>query len=226
MRKSIVFALLSIVLAAVVLLLVARAPMQSFTAPAQATVATSTITVSTTEYTVQADYPQFGIPAIDAKIKADVESGVSDLEKQALQDKPAENHFPTYTFDAQYSDAHIGPDFVSARLVLAAYTGGAHEMPVIIGENFHRDSGQIVTLQEALALTGKTLDQVAAAAKAQLAENPDTQPTGIWGPGSDSDPKNYATFLIQKDNVVFIFQPYQVAPYAAGTPEISIPRVK
>lgn len=226
MRNSVIFALLAIVLAAVVLFLAARAPQSSYSAPPSVSIATSTEAASTTNYSVSAAYPRFGISAIDAHIKSDVDKGIADLEAQAQQDQPAKNGFPQYTFMSQFSDPYIGSDFISVRLVLDAYTGGAHDMPTLIGENFHRDTGQAVTLDEALALTGKTLDQVAQAAKQQLAQNPDTQPTGVWGPGSDPDPQNYQSFLINKNAVVFIFQPYQVAPYAAGAPEISITRIK
>jgi hypothetical protein len=189
-------------------------------------VSTSTITASTTEYTVDAAYPQFGIPAIDSQIKTIVENGVSDLETQADQDKPAENGYPLYSFTCLYSSPYVDPKYVSVLIACGAYTGGAHEMPTITGATFDRSTDQPVTLDQALALTGKTLDQVATEAKQQLAQNPDTEPTGIWASGSDAIPDNYSTFLINQDDVVFIFQPYQVAPFSSGAPEVSIPRIK
>jgi hypothetical protein len=189
-------------------------------------VSTSTITASTTEYTVDAAYPQFGISAIDSQIKTTVQSGVSDLETQADQDKPAENGYPIYSFTCLYNSPYVGSDYVSVLIACGAYTGGAHEMPTIIGATFDRATGKSVTLDQALALTGKTLDQVAQEAKQQLAQNPDTMPTAIWASGSDATSDNYSTFLINQNHVVFIFQPYQVAPYSSGAPEVTIPRVK
>lgn len=189
-------------------------------------VATSTIATSTNEYTVDAEYPQFGIPAIDSQIKAWVQSGIQDLTAQADTDKPAENGYPTYSFTSSFSSAYIDQEYISVPLVLAQYTGGAHEMPVIIGATFDRATSKAVTLDQALALTGMTLQQVAVEAKKQLAQNPDTAPTGMWASGSDPTPDNYSTFLIDQTDVTFIFQPYQVAPFSSGAPEVSIPRIK
>jgi len=192
----------------------------------QISVSTSTISTSTTEYTIDAEYPQFGIPAVDSQIKMWVENSMNDLITQADTDMPAENGYPMYEFTSSFSNAYIGPDYISVPLVLAQYTGGAHEMPVIIGATFDRATGQPVTLDEALALTGMSLDQVASSSKEQLAQNPDTAPTGMWASGSDPVADNYSTFLINQTDVTFIFQPYQVAPYSSGAPEVSIPRIK
>ena len=80
-------------------------------------------------------------------------------------------------------------------------------------------TGKPVTLDQTLALTGMTLDQVASSSKEQLAQNPETAPTGIWASGSDPTPDNYSTFLIDQNDVIFIFQPYQVAPFSSGAPK-------
>jgi hypothetical protein len=192
----------------------------------QVGVSTSTITASTTDYTVDASYPQFGIPAIDSQIKATVVSAEQDLISQAEQDQPVENGYSPYNFTSLFDSAYIGPDYVSVRLVLSDYTDGAHENPLIVGETFDRATGQPVTLDQALALTGKTLDQVAQEAKQQLAQNPDTAPTGMWASGSDPTTDNYQEFLINQSDVIFIFNPYQVAPFSSGAPEVSIARIK
>lgn len=197
-------------------------------------VATATSMASTTEYTVDISYPQFGIPAIDSQIKADVVAGENDLITQANTDKPAENRYPQYAYTCAFNQPsiganyapYIGSDYISVAVVCAPYTGGAHENPVVMGETFDRSTGKRVTLDQALSLTGMTLSQIASSSKAQLAQNPDTAPTGIWASGSDPTSDNYSTFLINQDAVTFIFQPYQVAPYSSGAPEVSIPRVK
>lgn len=225
MRVAILLGVVLIIIVAIVLSQM-KGPLLTMSGSSQITVATSTITASTTEYTVDAEYPQFGIPAIDSQIKATVESGISDLESEAQQDQPAENNYPQYNFSSIFENVYIGQDYISAELVLAYYTGGAHENPVIVGETFDRATNQPVTLDQALALTGDTLPQVAAEAKRQLAQNPDTDPTGMWASGSDPTPDNYATFVIDQNDVIFIFQPYQVASFASGAPEVSIPRVR
>ena len=44
--------------------------------------------------------------------------------------------------------------------------------------------------------------------------------------GADPKPENYNVFLVGKDKVTFIFNNYQVAPYAAGHQEVWFSRVK
>lgn len=41
--------------------------------------------------------------------------------------------------------------------------------------------------------------------------------------GTGPDPLNYQSFVIEDGNLVLLFPPYQVAPYAAGSQEVSIP---
>lgn len=223
---SLVVGLVVIAIAVFAVLSLGQRQLPSSMNTSQIAVATSTITASTTEYTVDAQYPQFGIPTIDTQVASTVQSAASDLESQAMQDQPAENNYPLYNFSSIFENTYLGSDYVSAEIVLSDYTGGAHENPVIYGATFDRATGQPVTLDQALALTGMTLEQVASSSKAQLAQNPDTQPTGMWASGSDPTPDNYSTFLINKTDVVFIFQPYQVGPFSSGAPQVVIPRIK
>ena len=47
----------------------------------------------------------------------------------------------------------------------------------------------------------------------------------LFADGALPKPENYQTFVVGADSVTFIFQEYQVAPYAAGPQEVSLPRV-
>jgi hypothetical protein len=169
-------------------------------------------------------YPQFGSSPIDTKIHNDILAGVDALKKQAQSDQPAAHNFPQYEYDSQFDHAYIGDDVVSVKLATEIYTGGAHGLPEYFGESFDRASGRALTLDDALALTGKTLPQVAAEAKQSLQQQLGSDILDISG--ADPKPENYRAFYITKTSVVFIFQPYQVAPYAAGAPQVSIARVR
>ena len=188
------------------------------------TVATSTISEETADYSIDAEYPRFGIPAIDAKIQAKSVAAVADLKSQASNDEPAKNDFPQDAYAAHFGSIYTSDKLISVRFYTGDYTGGAHGLPYIFGMTFDRASGDELTLDEALALTGKSLTQVATAAKAKLQTQLGDDILDIAG--ADPDPKNYASFYVTKSDVVFIFQPYQVAPYAAGAPEVAIPRIK
>lgn len=188
------------------------------------TVATSTIFEESLDYQIDAEYPRFGIPAIDSKIQARIVAGVASLKSQASEDQPAKNDFPQYQYAANFGSVYIGDSIISVRFDTGDYTGGAHGLPYIFGMNFDRASGRELTLDDALALTGRTLTQIATEAKTKLTTQLGDDILDITG--ADARTENYAAFYITKKDVVFIFQPYQVAPYAAGAPEVAIPRVR
>jgi len=186
------------------------------------TLATSTLAEEGTDYSVGVEYPQFGDAAIDAQIRDAVAAAAAELKAQAAKDAPVSQGFRKYEFIGMYSDVYIGPDIVSFRQVLAQDTGGAHPLPVVEGFNFDARTGRRLTLDDALAMAGLTLDTLAAGAKAQLAQQFDGDV--MFPEGAVAKIENYGTFLISKDTVAFIFQPYQVEAYAAGTPEVSFAR--
>ena len=66
-----------------------------------------------------------------------------------------------------------------------------------------------------------TIEEVSAQTADQLKAKLDT---AFFPDGASPDPKNYQTFIVGPDKVTFIFQDYQVGPYAAGPQEVSFPR--
>ncbi len=183
---------------------------------------TNIITDSTATYTIDARYPQFGISAVDAKIKAVVDKAVAEFKTYPAN--PPDSAVQQNEFTSSFSDVYVGEDVVSVALVISEYTGGAHPNTVIIGVNVNRASGQELTLTDALALIGKSLEEVAtqslAELKATLGEDV------IFADGAAPKPENYGTFLVSKDRVTFVFNNYQVAPYASGQQKVWFSRVK
>ena len=223
MNRFLVFLICALAILALVLgaVLVFRIPGPSANNPStQITLATSTVQEETDGYVINVAYPQFGIPAADTQIKAIVDKAVADFKAVPPYSAPG---FPKYEFDGSYDSAYIGPDIVSAKLLLYQDTGGAHGNAVAIGLNFDAKTGQALSLDDVLALIGKTLKQVSDAATAQL-----TKDFGMvqFLEGVAPTRENYLTFVVGKTSVRFIFQQYQVEAYAAGMPEISFPRVK
>ena|SRR3989344_128036 len=177
---------------------------------------------STDTYRIEVRYPQFGIPAVDEKIKAVVDKAVAEFKTYPANppDSAVAQNELTGSFDSTY----VGADVVSVALSLSEYTGGAHPNTVIIGINVDRATGKELLLDDALAMIGKTLPQIAeeslVALKAQLGDN-------IISPeGANPTPENYSVFLVSKDKVTFVFNNYQVAPYAAGQQHVWFKRVK
>jgi hypothetical protein len=183
------------------------------------TITAATYATTTDVYTVSLKYPVFGLEAADKHVKSIVDEALTNFTTVPPNPTPitAGNEM-LGEFDHEY----VGPDYLSAKMQIYEFTGGAHGGTVAYGLNFHRD-GTEVTLDEALSLIGKNLQQVSEEATEQLIEH-----FGMvqFPDGAAPTAENYSTFLINDKNVTFIFQQYQVQAYAAGMPEISFARVK
>ncbi|MBI2612293.1 DUF3298 domain-containing protein [Candidatus Kaiserbacteria bacterium] len=188
-------------------------------------VATATEREDTDTFTVDAKYPQFGIASIDADIKATVEGAVTEFKNDtAAGPPPPDSAVTQYEFQSMFDLAYVGADVVSAKLVVSTYMGGAHSNAAIYGLNYNRETGNRLTLDDALSMVGLSLEEVAERAKTELNAKLGTD---IISPeGADPTPENYSTFIVSPDQVTFIFQVYQIAPYAAGPQEVSFARVE
>ncbi|MBI4093959.1 DUF3298 domain-containing protein [Candidatus Kaiserbacteria bacterium] len=175
-------------------------------------------------YTIDVQYPQFGIPTIDREIKRLVELSISTFKSDVAQGPPPPGSAVTeYEFISRFDSVYVGEDAVSAKLVVSTYMGGAHGMAILNGLNFDRKTGRRLTPEDGFRMIGLTIEEVAAKAKKELQEKLGAD---IIAPeGADPDAKNYSTFLVSADKVTFVFQAYQVAPYAAGAQEVSFTRV-
>jgi len=223
MRYAFLFVLVAIILIALAAFFMLQPPPMAATQQTGGTaisVSTSTITDETSVYSIHADYPVFGIPALDAKIKQTIDTGIADIK--STDANPSPNNIQN-EFESTFDDVYIGDDIVSVKLLLSQYTGGAHNNSIAIGINYDRATGTFLTLDQALSLTGKTLSEVSELAKSSLTSDFESVQ---FPEGAAPTPDNYSTFVINKNSVTFIFQEYQVEAYAAGQPEVSIPRIK
>ena len=199
------------------------------TAQTQVPISTSTdgeVTVAAVReesntYVIDVKYPQFGISAIDADIKSKVDASAAEFK--ALPPNPPGSATPQNEFTGSFENAYVGPDVVSVKLILSQYTGGAHPMTIFSGLNYDRATGRQLLQDDAFKMIGLTVDEVSARATTELkAKLGDT----MFEEGANSNPENFSSFIISEDKVTFIFQPYQVAAYAAGVQEVSFDREK
>ena len=171
-----------------------------------------TVSEDTEAYLIDVRYPQFGIPLVDAKIKAVVDNAVAAFKSYPAN--PPDSAVPKNEFTGSFNSTYVGADVVSVALSISEYTGGAHPNTVIIGVNVDRKTGKDVTLDDALLMIEKTLPEVSGESlvqlKAVLGEDM------LFPEGAEPKADNYSVFLVSKDKVTFIFNNYQVAPYSAG----------
>jgi len=190
-------------------------------APGRINITTQTIAEETDRYVIKLSYPQTGIAAADAQIKKIVDANVADIKDAAKDPRAVNSAAGRYTLDGGFTTSLAGPDIVSISLGVSNYLGGAHGAHHIFGLNFDK-TGKALTLDDALAMTKLTLTQLADQLRQQL-----TAKLGrdfIFPEGVTPDRKNFETFLVSADQVTFVFQEYQVAPYVAGIQQVAVPR--
>lgn len=168
-------------------------------------------------YEIDATYPRFGIAPLDLYI--------AEAELRAIQeviDAPAALEGQKNSFESDFRDVYIGPDFISVKLVLSQYMGGAHPMTIVSGVNYSVASSSIMSLHDVLPLTGLSIEELSEQSTARLEE---TLGENLFAEGANTNPENFSSFSISTSTVTFIFQPYQVAAYAAGVQEVAFPRI-
>lgn len=202
-------------------------------APAPGPVATSTAATTTemtvihvqedTEtYSIDASYPQFGIASVDAEIKKTVESALAEF--RTYSPNPPESATPKNSYYGKYENVYQGGDVVSVSMISSEDTGGAHPNTSIITINVDPRTGAILTLDNALSLIGKNLPQVATESQTQV--KAELGADALFVEGFAAKPENYSMFRVTNNSVIFVFNVYQVAPYAAGPQEAVFARVK
>lgn len=227
MQRTLVYVALLIILSGAAFLIWSKAP--RLEEPSMVATTTASVEITTVEhsedtegYSIDVRYPQFGIESVDAVVRSAVETAIAAF-KEYPTDRQPDSAIPKNEQVISFNSVYTGADYISVGLMIAEYTGGAHPNSVLVGINVDRTTGEEVALDGALALIGKSLDDVALATdtkfKADLGD-------AYFSEGSVAKPENYGTFLIGKDKVTFIFNNYQVAPYAAGAQNISFTRIR
>jgi len=181
-------------------------------------VRTETITEKTDTYSIDMKYPQFDIPAVDTKIKAGVDAFIEEFRKDVSH--KLENEAP-YELMSSFAGTYVDDMIVSTRLSVSRFTGGAHPGTMIYGLNYAKDTGKEIGLKSVLALIGATLTQVSEYSSAELRKK---LGDSFVPEGASPKEENYWMYSINDKGVTFIFNEYQVGPYAAGPQRVSFAR--
>lgn len=181
-------------------------------------VRTETLAEKTDAYSIDMKYPQFDIPAIDIKIKAGVDAFVEEFKKEATERKGTD---VPYELTSSFAGTYVDNEIISTRLTVSRFTGGAHPGTFVYGLNYAKDTGKEIGLKSVLALIGATLTQVSEHSSAELKKK---LGDSFIPQGATPTEENYWMYSINDKGVTFIFNEYQVAPYAVGPQRVSFAR--
>lgn len=185
---------------------------------------------NSTDYEIQIGYPIFSCDdkATDAsccefndKIKKFVTELSDNLKEEAVElfqtfaDKPAER--PVWKYELMIDDSVFMADnkFVSVRLSVYAFTGGAHGYTSVHSFNYDVKNQKFLTKEDILNYTND--DQITSKLKACF-KNPD----GCFIKEPTLDLVNAINF--DATSVYFMYEQYVLGPHSCGAAEIVVPR--
>lgn len=134
----------------------------------------------------------------------------------------------TWEYQANCKVVHETPDIISLCCELYSNTGGAHGLYTVVYSSFDKKNarqfhiGDIVSKNKFVELT--------AIAETVFRENQNLQPgeslsdAGYWFENDQFFLPN--NFALLKQGLIFFYNPYEIAPYAAGSFEILLPYEK
>jgi len=181
------------------------------------------------EYTLDIEYPEIiGVKNLDIqdkinkKIKGDIEKSIEEFKKNvnefSVDDIPIEQKSGLWLRYKYYKPL----EKVVSILINKSdyYKGAAHPNNNDFTYNFNLDIGDIIELGDLFISGSDYLKDISDYTIRELDVRFGEQ--GWFKEGALPDEKNYNFFIINKDFITFIFNPYQVGPYAIGVVEINI----
>lgn len=191
---------------------------------------------------INASWPVVGIARVDEESEAFVKTQVDafvknteelaeDLKTLAAEEGNRESAFPNlfpYELAVNNEVTYPSTRVVSILWNVWSFTGGAHGLLDIMANNYDRSTGFPVLLEDLFVDPQLAVLQFSKAARRQLAEKDDAAEDGAGLPdemllaGTEPVEENFKTFIVTPNGIRIHFQPYQVAPWAAGPQSVDV----
>ncbi len=173
-------------------------------------------------YKVNVVYPVTGNAVVDKKIyamiKEQVDPFMQDVPKTAEEATPG-----PWTLDISYHTTSFSDDVMSFIFVVDNYTGGAHGNQFTVTQTFNMKTGEEITLNKVFFPDSGYVQAISEKTKSELKKTfGQDVVTEMLDAGTSPDPKNFASFSLLPDQITFYFDPYAVAPYAAGPQQVTL----
>ncbi len=201
-------------------------------------------------YIVGISYPRSVVqyPGLAAALKAYADAARDELA-QALETPEADGGDPTvpgpYDLSLAFVELHASPDVVAVAADGSSYLGGAHGQPLVRRFVWLPKRDRMLTAAELVpdaagwrAISDHVREELFAALSLRLDGNgiaPEARAEmmrsagAMIEAGTGPDPDNFSEFEPipgeggKLAGLRFVFPPYQVGPYAAGTQTVDVP---
>lgn len=209
---------------AIMLLAAAAAAAQAGKTPEPKTLYT-VMEVSFKEKNISVDirYPQFNNPALDKLLKDKAVSGLDTFLKDAREyqagDAQNEGEPRKYALFVDFTIHMLNADVISITYDAYVDYAGAHPTTMMSSLAADFRTGAPITLNDLFVPNSNYLSTISDKAIAGLMATLQTPDKEMVDGGAGPKPENYSVFYFRQDQIVFVFNPYQVASYAEGPQE-------
>ncbi len=188
-------------------------------------VSEANITDNKSYYTISAVYPVTRDAVITGYFKTFVEQAIAqfkdDTSWAATDASTAPAEAAALTLNITYTEQK-GTYADNYIFSTTTYTGGAHGLASTKTFSFS-STGQLVSLSSLFTNGLNGLKTVAPYVKSQLASTLPAGDQSFIDSGTEATQDNYQSFVVSDDGVLFMFDPYQVAPYSDGQQSVKVP---
>jgi len=168
-------------------------------------------------------YPVFGKMLIDQDIALWAHRVVETFTKGLGDDHLNQRQAPN-ELRASYTVSYASPRSLTVTYEIWTYTGGIHGNSDIITLSYDVESGQRLLFEDLVVATDTALERLAAYCSKELrmtlGEDLDE---AMLKSGTAPELDNYSSFSLFPAGLSIHFQPYQVAPFAAGAQRVNVP---
>jgi hypothetical protein len=163
------------------------------------------------------DYP-FAMSIIEEFLTSTRTTFLSDFETMGVPSSGP------WALSIQYELFQHSDTVQSIRFDIGTYTGGAHGNQTIQTYTFDLANETVLTFEDLFLPDADALSVIAPLAQAALEESQGEMADTDWiATGTAPDLLNYQDFVLTEDSIIFYFEPYMVAPFAAGVQQVEIP---
>jgi hypothetical protein len=145
---------------------------------------------------------------------------INNFRASVLQDAPNPSFGMGSSYELQYALLSPAGDILSLKFDITMYfDGAAHPNSYSLTFNYDLAVGQQLNLYQIFLPGSDYLGPIAAYCKTQLA----SREIAYFEGGAEPVLENYRNWNLTTDGLLISFDPYQVAPYAAGPQTVLIP---
>lgn len=177
--------------------------------------------LSSAEKHIEIKYPETKSKGLNKKINAYINLILKDFADNTKEAVPAGSNW-TYELLANYQIFTHSQNIVSVRFETYQFTGGAHGMVSVNVINYDLKTNKEIVLTDVFNSNTKYLAKISTIVIPKLKKKIENPATAWVDDGAKPTKANYSVYYLTKDQIVFYFSQYQVAPYANGDFEIGI----